>query len=206
MARVRKRHVQQTLRYLDKNGQRRGISTHKRTGRPKRGERASERHNKRASVKPSEPVHVVLRVAAAVQTLRRGRIYQAVRAALVTTFSRDGFRIVHLSIQASHVHLLVEAKDRMALSRGMQAFQISAAKHINAVLVGDDGRRRRGCVFVDRYHAQAITTPRQARHTLAYVLNNWRHHGEHRQDFAHGLAVDPFSSADCFDGWQRLDI
>ena len=205
MARARKRHLQQSLRYFDKNGQRRGLSKHKRTGRPPKGERSSERHKKRKTFKASEPLHVVLRVAKDVMTLRRGRIYQAVRAAMVTMFSREGFRIVHISIQPNHIHLIIEANDRMRLARGMQAFQISAAKHINAALVGDDGKRRRGCVFTDRYHAEVIDSPKRARHTLAYVLNNWRHHGEHRQDFARGLPIDPFSSADSFDGWQHFE-
>ena len=44
--------------------------------------------------------------------------------------------------------------------------------------------RRRGNVFVDRYHAEKITNPRQARRALAYVLNNWRKHFEDRDGVA----------------------
>jgi hypothetical protein len=49
------------------------------------------------------------------------------------------------------VHLLVEADNKLALSRGMQSFQISAAKHINRefslkMRLTD---RRRGNVFVE---------------------------------------------------------
>jgi hypothetical protein len=71
------------------------------------------------------------------------------------------------------VHLLVEADDKDALASGMQGFQISAAKHLNAALSrGKPGQRRRGSVFPDRYHAEIITSPRQARHAIAYVLLN----------------------------------
>jgi hypothetical protein len=120
--------------------------------------------------------------------------------------SRGVFRIVHVSIQRSHVHLLVEASNRGALSRGMQSFQISAAKHINAALHGPDGRRRRGTVFVDRFHQEIIRTPRQARNTLAYVLNNWRKHGDDRARIARLWNVDPFSTGVLFDGWkERVD-
>ena len=45
-----------------------------------------------------------------------------------------------------------------------------------------------GKVFPDRYHAQIIRTPRQARHALAYVLNNWRKHGENKLADRKGLA------------------
>jgi hypothetical protein len=51
-------------------------------------------------------------------------------------------------------HLLVEAGSRTALARGMQGFEISAAKHLNAAVSKARGRRRRGAVFPDRYHAR----------------------------------------------------
>jgi REP element-mobilizing transposase RayT len=152
-------------------------------------------------------VHVVLRVCPevveALGTLRGGDVYRAVRAATIVLGKREDARIVHLSIQRTHLHLLVEAHDRLALARGMLAFQISAAKQINR-LVLVDGTRRRGQVFADRYHAEIVTSPRYARHVLSYVMNNWRKHGEHREEVAHGWRVDPFSTAVVFDGWREL--
>ncbi len=192
MARPRKRHVQQEL--FRHGGKRKGA------GRPAKGERSSEKHEKRPPLRASEPVHIVLRVTNEVGTLRRRQAYHAIRKALVTTFARDNFRVVHLSIQRDHVHLLGEASDRMALARGMQAFQISAAKHINATLARD-GKRRRGTVFPDRYHAEIIKSRRRARNALAYVLNNWR---RHREPLVREYAVDPFSTAVHFDGWRDL--
>src|SRR6185295_7661255 len=106
---------------------------------------------------------------------------------------RESFRIVHLSIQRTHVHLLVEADHKAALASGMQGFQISAAKHLNAAISKNrPGPRRRGAVFSDRYHAEIITTPTQARHTLNYVINNWRKHQEDRTDTARSWKIDPF--------------
>ena len=152
-------------------------------------------------------MHVVLRVCPevveALGTLRGGGVYRAVRAATVVMAKREDARIVHLSIQRTHVHLLVEANDRLALARGMMAFQISAAKQINRLLVVD-GKRRRGQVFADRYHAEIVTSPRYARHVLSYVMNNWRKHREDREEVAHGWLVDPFSTAVLFDGWREL--
>ncbi|HEU4732022.1 MAG TPA: hypothetical protein VFT22_29200, partial [Kofleriaceae bacterium] len=97
-----------------------------------------------------------------------------------------------------------EADGKGALSAGMQGFQISAAKHLNrAISKGRPGPRRRGTVFPDRYHAEIITTPTQARHTLSYVLNNWRKHGEHRHEMARTWKVDWFSTAAMFPGWTE---
>ncbi len=187
MARPRKRHVQQEL--FRHGGKRKGA------GRPPKGRRSSEKHQKRPQLRASEPVHVVLRVAKDVGTLRRRQVYHAIRKALIATFTRDDFRVVHLSIQRDHVHLLGEASGRMALARGMQAFQISAAKHINAAM------NRRGTVFPDRYHAEIIKSRRRARNALAYVLNNWR---KHREPLVRDFVVDPFSTAVHFEGWNDL--
>ena len=167
-------------------------------GRPPRGPRSSERHETRPRLRASEPVHVTIRVAPTVRSLRTRTAYRAFREALITTFRREDFRVVHVSLQRTHVHLLVEANDRHALARGMQGLQISAARHLNRAA------NRQGTVFPDRYHSQIIRTPRQARHALAYVLNNWRKHREHLHPFSRTWRIDPFSTAIYFDGWREI--
>ncbi|MCA9674741.1 MAG: transposase, partial [Myxococcales bacterium] len=152
----------------------------------------------RAPLRASHPVHVTLRVVPAVGRLRRRHIYRAVRRALITTLRRDDFRVVHLSIQGTHLHLVVEAANATALARGMQGLQISAARHINRA-IGRGGRPRRGQVFADRYHPRVLTSPRQARHALAYVLNNWRRHGEDRA--VRRARLDPYATGAHWDGW-----
>lgn len=205
MARARKVHVQLSLlSKLDKNGQRRG-GKRKGAGRPRKGVRSSERHKRREAFRPNYPVHVVIRAIAEIKSLRGFETYQAVRNALVGTYARARIRIVHISIQGTHIHLLVEANNRFALARGMQGFEIACAKYINAAITKRTGVRRRGTVFPDRYHAVIIRSPRQARGALAYVLNNWRRHGESRLRIATGWRIDPFSSAPSFDGFKDLD-
>jgi REP element-mobilizing transposase RayT len=145
----------------------------------------SEPHRERPSLSRRHPVHVTVRTHAAVGTMRRHRAYRAIHRALRCAAGRDDFRVVHLSIQRTHVHFLVEADHALALARGMQGLQISAAKALNRSLA------RRGNVFTDRYHAVHITSPTQARHALRYVLTNWRHHG-HGRDVRR---IDPYSSA-----------
>ncbi len=163
--------------------------------------RAGHPHAVRPFLEARHPVHVVLRITADVGRLRRRRAYHAFRRALITSLGRSDFRVVHISIRRHHVHLLVEADDRMALSRGVRGLSISAARRLNAAITIDRGlaRPRRGRVFTDRYHATAITSPTQARSALAYVLNNWRHHREHRA--LRRARVDPYSSAVAFPGW-----
>jgi REP element-mobilizing transposase RayT len=183
------------LRPRDKNGQRRG-GPRKGAGRPCKGRGASERHQVREVFRASEPVHVVSRILPRVGSLRRRDAYAAIREATISASKRDDARIVHLSIQRTHVHLIIEAKNRTALAREMQGFLISAAKQLNRVLA------QRGTVFGDRYHATVLRTPRQVRNCVAYVLNNWRHH---REDRGRTWTLDPFSSAVCFGGWKELD-
>jgi len=189
---------EQLVLFKKRGGKRRGA------GRPPNGSRAGSPHKERPYLHARYPVHVVLRAASAVGSLRRRRIYQAIREATLTTARRDDVRIIHLSIQRTHIHLLVEARDKTALASGMQGFQISAAKHLNAALGnGRPGPRRRGAVFPDRYHAEIITTPRQARHTLRYVMSNWRKHREDLVAPMNTWAIDWFSSAAMFPDWTE---
>jgi REP element-mobilizing transposase RayT len=192
----RKRHVQQEL--FRHGGKRRGA------GRKPRGSRAGECHDARPEFKSYHPLHVAIRVVPAVGSLRRRTMYKALREASITAARREWFRIVHISLQRNHVHMLVEAEDKAALARGMQGFQISAAKHVNAAL-GEGEHRRRGKVFADRYHLEVITSPTRARNSIAYVLSNWRRHKEDRYGLASTWLVDPFSSAISFPDWQELE-
>jgi REP element-mobilizing transposase RayT len=174
-------------------------------GRPPRGPRASERHKARPVHDHRHPVHVTIRVIADVSSLRHRDMYLQLREATIVTAKRDDFRIVHMSIQRNHVHLIVEADHKDALSRGMQGFSISAAKRVNATITARTGVRRRGKVVDDRFHARALTSPRAVRHTLAYVLNNYRRHGEDRAGVARAWKADPFSSGPMFFGWKELE-
>jgi REP element-mobilizing transposase RayT len=142
-------------------------------------------------------LHVTIRLRAGLPGLRRRETFRAVRTA-IRGAHRDGFWVVHFSVMTNHVHLIVEAKDRHALSRGMQGLKISIAKRLNHLW-----GRRRGAVFSERYHAREIGTPAQARNTLLYVLCNARKHSAERGERLPTRWVDPFSSARQFDGWRQ---
>jgi REP element-mobilizing transposase RayT len=124
----------------------------------------------------------------------------------VVVLARTDFRVVHASIQANHIHLLLEAESKLALARGMKAFQISAARRLDQVDLDGSGGRARGPVFPDRYHAEIVTTPTHARHTLSYVLDNWREHEEDRMPATRCWMLDRYSTAPSFAGWaERVD-
>ena len=169
-------------------GKRRGA------GRPAGGYRSSELHVVRERFDRLTPFHVTLRAVDNVCGWRSAGVYHAVRNALATANRREGFGIVHASIQDNHLHLISEANTDLDLSRGMQAFQISAARRINHAL------RRRGQVFDDRYHPVAIQSPTQALHSITYVLNNWRRHG---RDAGMRWVVDYYSSGPRFECWRE---
>lgn len=194
--RPRKRHVQLELPKLDKNGQHRG-GKRRGAGRPPNSKHAGSPHKRRAEIDRRHPQHVTLRVVHGVGWLRRHRTYRAIRRALVVCLARADFRIVHFTLQSDHVHLLCEADDKMALARGVQGFQISAARNLNREL-----SRSGGQVFADRYHVRAIDSVREIRNALSYVLNNWRKHGRDGIGLFDGR-IDPFSSGVWFPGWKE---
>jgi REP element-mobilizing transposase RayT len=180
-------------------GRRRGA------GRKPKGKRPGTSHAARPEHNPRHPVHVTMRVVGSASGLRRKDTYLALREATIVTARRADFRIVHMSIQRDHIHLIVEADNRKALSKGVQGFSISAARQINKAITERGGDRRTGEVIADRYHARPLTSPRAVRNTIAYCLGNWRHHGEDRTSFARTWKVDPFSSGAVYFDWKELE-
>ncbi|MEM8607127.1 MAG: transposase [Myxococcota bacterium] len=116
------------------------------------------------------PVHVTMRLDRRLR-LRSGRLYGAILRAIGAAQGRFSMRVLHWSVQHGHVHMIVEARHRRSLSKGMQGLSIRISKGINRAM-----GRPRGRVFTDRYHAVQLGTPRQVRHALSYVLNNRRRH------------------------------
>ena len=171
-------------------------------GRKPKGERAMHPHRTRPTHKQRFPVLVTTRLRAGLPSLRRPGEAARIRVALAEANEgwaalaleqgrrKTDFQVVHHSIQTNHLHLIVEASDRRALSRGVQGLLVRIARALNRLW------RRRGSVFGDRFHERELLNPRQVRNALVYVLQNQR---------KHGIALagpDPYSSAPEFDGWS----
>jgi hypothetical protein len=54
----------------------------------------------------------------------------------------------------------------------MKGLEVRMARALNKVM------RRRGPVFADRYHAHQLRSPRETRHAIRYVFDNWAVHAE----------------------------
>jgi len=66
-------------------------------------------------------------------------------------------------VRKRRLELVVEADSALALARGMQGFQVAAAKHWNRA------RGRTGTVFPDRYRPRTLRTRAEVRAALATV-------------------------------------
>jgi REP element-mobilizing transposase RayT len=125
--------------------------------------------------------------------LRSQFVFPTVRGAIAEANARaeergGRCRVVHFSVQFDHIHLIVEAPSRKALSRGIAGLTISIARRVNG-LVGRSGR-----VFADRWHGRALTSPRAVRHALVYVLANFKKHAR----AGRRIALDVYASAPYF--------
>lgn len=144
-------------------------------------------HRSRGAHRAAHPVHVTMRAGS--RSLRHPFIAKTVLGSFRAA-NRAGFRIVHYSIQANHLHLIVEAKSAASLSSGMRGLAVRIARRVNPLLF------RRGPLWVARWHGVELTSPRQVRNALVYVLRNHVKHSAARSD-----ATDPRSSAASFDGF-----
>src|SRR5262245_31707454 len=159
----------------------------------KAGRRTTVERVARPDLAARHPVHVTMRLRPDAPRLRRHRAYGVLRLAFRRGKDRFGFRLAHFSVQSNHIHLVCEAADKRALSRGMQGLSIRIARALNR-LAG-----RRGRVLADRYHARVLKSPTEVRNALRYVLRNAVHH----RAAPNGPFLDVFSSAALFDGWRE---
>lgn len=138
-------------------------------------------------------MHVTLR--SRLGPLRSELLFPTVKLAIRRACRRDPqrFRVVHFSVQRDHVHLVVEARDARSLSSGMRSVAIRVARYVNDLLA------RRGSLWADRWHGRALTSPREVRNVLLYVLANFRRHTRN----ALTAGIDAYSSGAWFDGWRE---
>jgi len=192
-------------------------------GRPPKNPLATRKnasHTRRPDHAARCPVHVTMRVAKGIPSLRCELVQNLLKEALKDQSKRDygtGFQIVHFSIQDDHLHLAAEAKgataeeiarsprllsqrakrgletkDRDMIRRGIAGLAISFARRLNRLL------GRKGKVWADRHHRRDLATPTEVRNTLLYIFQNFRRHGMR----VYGIgATDRFSTAPSFDGW-----
>jgi REP element-mobilizing transposase RayT len=149
---------QLTLPIRTWGGRRRGAGR-----KPHPGRRAVP-HRRRVPHERHCPAHVTFRACTAIPSLRSGPLFTVTRRALGAA-NTDRFRILHFTVQADHLHLVIEADGPTLFARGVQGLAIRVAKAINRAI------GRRGRVWTDRFHARLLRTPREVRNALVYVLH-----------------------------------
>ena len=118
------------------------------------------------------PVHVTWRINRRVWNLRTGRFFKVLESVMYAGAKKD-FRVVHYAFEKDHIHLIVEATDRVALSRGMQGLGVRVAYVINTLM------GRRGNVVPERYHASILRNPTMVRNARRYLLTTaYKHYLE----------------------------
>jgi hypothetical protein len=163
-------------------------------GRPSQRS-AGVSHDRRPAISKHRPVHVTVRLVSGIWNLRSSGLFRRVHGLLVRLSGEMPARVVHYSVQKTHLHFIIEAEHRRALSRAMRMLGIRLAKAVNGFM------NRRGQVVRERYHARILKTPLEVKRAIAYVLSNTRHHAAERGHRLPTLWLDPCSSAAAFDGW-----
>ncbi len=130
-----------------------------------------------------------MRLRRGLPSLRTPRAYRVLERAFRAGKVLGKFSLFQFSVQREHLHLIVEANNGRALSRGMQGLAIRVAKALNRHWHG-----RHGSVFAERYFARALERPKQVWRAIRYVLNNARKHGA----WCPAGQPDPFSSGRWF--------
>jgi len=183
MGRIRKAR-QEMLVFSRRGGRRKGA------GRKPKGDRPGVPHERRESFARGTPIHVTVRVLKGVPNLRSRKAMRVIAKSFEAARERLGMRLTQYSIQANHIHLIVEAADRHALSRAMKGLCVRIARRLNRAT------GRKGTVFADRYHAHILRTPREVRNAVRYVMENSRIHAERRGETWY-RKVDPFAGGPC---------
>jgi REP element-mobilizing transposase RayT len=145
-------------------------------------------HRVRPLLKARFPLHVTLKIRKDVGSLRTDRRWAKIQRAFRYGCDRFGMRLVEFAVLDNHIHLVVEAADKRALSRGMQGLAIRIARGINRL------SQRKGKVFADRYHARPLKTLTEVRHAVEYVRRNLEKHLRRGGHDPHPGTVDDYSS------------
>ncbi len=143
-------------------------------GRPRKADkdRTFVAHRVRAAHETRFPTHVTVHARPGIPDLRTDRVQAMLREILEAQRDNprysDRFQVVHYSLRADHLHLVVEASDNRAMRSGVSGVIIAFARRLNMMLHG----RPSGKVWVDRYHSRELRTPGDVRRALAHVVRN----------------------------------
>jgi len=117
------------------------------------------------------PLHLTFHLIEGLPNLRNKREHATLIEVFARCREREGFRITQYSIQGNHVHLIVEARRKEDLTRGVTGLATSMARRLNKLW------NRHGRVFSDRFHSRVLRSPTEVLRALRYVFHNAHNHG-----------------------------
>jgi len=89
------------------------------------------------------PIHVVWRIRRGLPDLRTPRGLRRLEGAFRRGKERNGFALLHYSIQHDHLHLMVEVKNRRKLSKGAASSRDPSREVAELALAPQEGQRVR---------------------------------------------------------------
>lgn len=124
-------------------------------GRKPKGKFARVGHGRRPRVLRGGAVLITLEFVRGLPRLDRGRTAEVLGAAIRASNGRFGLELLAHSLHPDHLHLIVRARGRTALSRAMTGLCVRTARALNRLW------RRRGTVYADRYEARPLVGARE---------------------------------------------
>jgi len=149
-------------------------------------------HRARQKVR-NEPVQVTVHLEEGLPRLRYERENACVFRAIRACQERFGCRVVACSTLSNHLHLIMEAEDEEKLSQAMKGLQVRIARALNKLW------KRKGPVFLDRFHSRVLKTLGEIRNAVRYVLQNARKHCIRIEKDS----PDPYSSGPWYKFWRE---
>lgn len=128
-------------------------------------------HSKGVAHRPRETVnrHLPLHVNFKYRIFIKNKTGLKILKRAVLNARRKGLKILHYSMQANHLHFIVEAESNEILESGMRSLTVTFVRNF-----------KRGKVQVGRYHLHVLRTLRETQNALRYVLQNDHKHSGRR--------------------------
>lgn len=127
-------------------------------------------HRTREQITSRTPVHINFKVSTYIQS----RPALEILTIAISKAHEHGLNIIYYALQSNHIHLIAEAQNNEALTRGMRALTISFAKRIQKL------KSTHETIQLERYHLHVLKCPKEVENAITYVLENETHHTGHQ--------------------------
>ena len=142
-------------------------------------------HRPRELITPRTPVHINFKVSTYIQS----RPALEILTYAMNKAKTHQLNIVYYALQTNHIHLIAEAPNNQALTKGMRSLTISFAKRIQKL------KQTQQTIQVERYHLHLLKSPAEVGNAIVYVLDNEFHHSGFQTKL--GFA-GKFGEGECF--------